>query len=272
MENILLTVLQLSLFETLCVTGSLILIGFILGFIENRANFYIQSVFGMKGIMATAWIGTPIHESGHLLMCYIFKHKVNEFKLFNLRPRDGVLGYVNHSWNQKSLYQNIGNFFIGMGPIFSGTFTLILGMYMFLPDSFATFSNYLTLGSGQLDSQTLSSIFMLTAQLFKSIFSAENLVSPSFWIYFALAIGISSHIALSKEDLKGAGRGLITIFTFILLVNVIALILNADFSSFFTGILTLNVYLLAFSMVSIVFSLIRLVLGAFAYTLVSRII
>ncbi|MDD4248904.1 MAG: hypothetical protein PHT13_07285, partial [Methanosarcina sp.] len=89
--------------------------------------------------------------------------------------------------------------------------------------------------------------------------------------YFALAIGISSHIALSKEDLKGAGRGLITIFTFILLVNVIALILNADFSSFFTGILALNVYLLAFSMVSVVFSSIRLVLSAFVYALVSSI-
>ncbi|WP_269850382.1 hypothetical protein [Methanosarcina horonobensis] len=82
MEDTLLTVFRLSLFETLCVTGSLILIGMILGIIENRANYYVQSVFGMKGIIATAWIGTPIHESGHLLMCYLFKHKVSEFKLF----------------------------------------------------------------------------------------------------------------------------------------------------------------------------------------------
>lgn len=272
MENTLLTVMKLSLFGTLCVTGSLILIGLILGIIERRANFYIQSVFGRKGIMATAWIGTPIHELGHLLMCYLFMHRVKEFKLFDLRASDGVLGYVNHSWNSKSLYQNIGNFFIGMGPLFSGTAALVLGMYLFLPDSFATFSNYLALNADHPDSQTLADILVLTAQLFESIFSAENLASLNFWIYFALSIAISSHIALSKEDLKGAGRGLVTIFTFILLVNVIALILSVDFSSFFAGILVLNVYLLAFSMVSIVFSLIRLVLSAFAYTLVSRII
>lgn len=270
MENILFNVLRLSLFETLCVTGALILTGMILGIFEHRANFYIQSVLGMKGIMLTAWIGTPIHESGHLLMCYLFKHKVSEFKLFSLRPRDGVLGYVNHSWNSKSLYQNIGNFFIGMGPIFSGTAALILGMYMFLPDSFATFSNYLALDTGQPDSYTLTTILTLTSQLFESIFSAENLVSLNFWIYFALAIGISSHIALSKEDLKGAGRGLVTIFTFILLVNVIALILNADISGFFTSILALNVYLLAFSMISVVFSFIRLVLSGFVYSLVHK--
>lgn len=272
MEDILLNIFRLSLFETLCVTGSLILIGMILGIIEKRSNFYIQSAFGRKGIMLTAWIGTPIHELGHLLMCYLFRHKINEFKLFDLRARDGVLGYVNHSWNPKSLYQNIGNFFIGMGPIFSGTAALITGMYIFLPDSFSTFSNYLTLGSGQPEPYMLMKIFSLTVQLFESIFSAENLASPIFWIYFAFAIAISSHIALSKEDLKGAGRGLVTIFTFILLVNVIALILNADFSSFFSGILTLNVYLLAFSMVSVVFSSIRLVLSAFVYTLVSRVI
>ncbi|MCO5382238.1 MAG: hypothetical protein NHB15_09270 [Methanosarcina barkeri] len=270
MENALLTVFRLSLFETFCVTGSLILIGVILGIIESRANFYVQRVFGWKGIMFTAWIGTPIHELGHLLMCYVFRHRISKFKLFDHKAKDGILGYVNHGWNQKSLYQNIGNFFIGMGPIFSGTAALVIGMYLFLPGSFDTFANYLTLEPAQPDRYMLTEIFALTADLFESIFSAENITSVNFWIYFALAIGISSHIALSREDLKGAGRGLVTIFFFLLLVNVVALILNADFSEFFTGILALNVYLLAFSMISIVFSSIRLVLSAFAYYLGNR--
>ena len=120
------------------------------------------------------------------------------------------------------------------------------------------------------DQYMLTKIFALTADLFGSIFSAENLISLNFWIYFALAICISSHIALSWEDLKEAGRGLITIFTFILLVNLVALFLNADFSGIFADILALNVYLVAFSMISIVFSLIRLVLSAFAYYLNHR--
>jgi hypothetical protein len=268
LANNLFTVVELSLFGTLYVTGSLILVGVILGIIENRANFYMWRVLGRKGMLATAWIGTPIHELGHLLMCYLFKHRVKKFKLLNMRAPNGVLGYVNHEWNRKSLYQNIGNFFIGMGPIFSGTAALILSMYIFLPNSFAAFENYSILSSGMQEQDILSKIIALTAGLFKSIFSAENLTSASFWIYFALAIGISSHIALSKEDLKGAGRGLITIFTFILLINAAALILNADISDFFTGFLVLNLYLLAFSMISIVFSLIRLVLSFFAYYLI----
>ena len=268
MEDKLITILQLSLFETFCVTGSLILVGIILGVIENRANFYIQRVLGLKGVLATAWIGTPIHELGHLLMCYLFRHKVGKFKLLDLKAKDGVLGYVSHEWNRKSLYQNIGNFFIGMGPIFSGTAALILGMYIFLPDSSSTFANYLTLNPGTSEPYLFTKILTLTVELFKSIFSVKNLTSARFWIYFALAIAISSHIALSWEDLKGAGRGLITIFILILLVNVAALILNIDISGFFGGFLVLNVYLLAFSMISIVFSLIRLVLSFFAYFLI----
>lgn len=267
MENALPTVFRASLFETLCVTGYLILVGMILGLLENRANFYVQRTFGRKGILVTAWIGTPIHELGHLLMCYIFRHKINKFKLFDRKAKDGVLGYVNHGWNTKSLYQNVGNFFIGMGPIFSGTAALIFGMHLLLPDSFARVADYLALEPARPDQYMLTKIFALTASLFESIFSAENLVSLNFWIYFALAIGISSHIALSSEDLKGAGRGLITIFTFILLVNLVALFLNADFSGLFADILALNIYLIAFSMISIVFSLIRLVLSAFAYYL-----
>ncbi|HHV24203.1 MAG: hypothetical protein PHG79_11875 [Methanosarcina sp.] len=268
MENALLTVFRVSLFETIYVTGSLILVGMILCLLENRANSYVQGAFGRKGILATAWIGTPIHELGHLLMCYLFRHRINKFKLFDRKAKDGVLGYVNHGWNPKSLYQNIGNFFIGMGPIFSGTAALILGMHLLLPDSFARVADYLALEPAQPDQYMLTKIFALTAGLFGSIFSAENLFSLNFWIYFVLAIGISSHIALSKEDLKGAGRGLITIFTFILLVNLVALVFNADFSGLFAGILAFNVYLIAFSMISIVFSLIRLVLSAFVYYLV----
>lgn len=267
MENAFSTLLETSLLETLYVTGILIFIGIILGIMERKANFYVQSVLGRKGIMLTAWIGTPIHELGHLIMCYFFRHKVHGFHLFNPKTKSGVLGHVRHSWNRKSLFQNIGNFFIGIGPIFSGTAALILGLYLFLGDSFEMFKNYLELNPYLSSSYTVLNILKLTAELFKSIFSFQNLISANFWIYLILAICISSHIALSKADLRGAWRGIITIFTFILLLNIAALIFNIDLSGFFKEIMALNVYLLAFSMISIFFSLIRLILSALMYNL-----
>jgi hypothetical protein len=248
----------------------LIFIGLILGIIENRANFYLQRVFGRKGIMVTAWIGAPIHELGHLLMCYLFGHKVTEFKLFDFRVRNGILGYVKHRWNSKNLYQNIGNFFIGMGPLLSGTAALILGIYLLLPDSFATFANYLSFEPDQPEPYILVNIPSMLTELFVNIFSLENATSPRFWIYVLLAFGVSSHIALSRDDLKEVRRGLITIFVSILLINIIAFIIGLDFSGIFAIILTLNIYFLAFSMVSIFFSLIRLFLSAFLYFLAYR--
>ena len=135
-------------------------------------------------------------------MCYLFRHRISKFKLFDRKGKDGTLGDVNHGWNPKNLYQNIGNFFIGMDPIFSGIAALIIGMRLLLPDSFARVANYLTLEPAQPDRYILTKIFTLTAGLFESIFSLENLLSLNFWIYFAMVIAISSHIALSKEDLK----------------------------------------------------------------------
>lgn len=261
--------LKLILFETFCVTGLLVLIGLTLGFLESRANFYILKTFGLKGILATACIGTPVHEAGHLLMCLLFKHKINEFRLLDLKSRNGILGYVKHSWDLKSLYQNVGNFFIGMGPIFSGTAVLILGMYFLLPASFENFGNYLTLDPAQLDFALLEKMFILTGELLKSIFSVENLARLSFWLYFVLAISVSSHMALSRADLNGSALGLVAIFVLILLANVAALALKIDISGFFNGILALNVYLLAFSMVSISFSFLRLGLSFSAYVLMN---
>lgn len=270
MENSLLMVLKLSIFETFCVTGLFILIGLILGFLEGRANFYVLKTFGMKGILVTACIGTPVHEIGHLLMCLIFRHKINEVQLLDFKCKNGILGYVKHSWDLKSLYQNMGNFFIGIGPLFSGTVVLVLGMYFLLPVSFENFGNYLNLNPTQLDLALLMKMFILTGDLFGSIFTVENLARLNFWLYFVLAISVSSHMALSKADLKGSASGLVVIFFLIILANVVALAFEADISGFFNGILALNVYLLAFSMVSISFSFLRLGLSFFAYILVNR--
>ncbi|MDD3041461.1 MAG: hypothetical protein PHW56_00680 [Methanosarcinaceae archaeon] len=270
MGNILLIIIRLSIFETFCVTGLLILIGLILGLLESRANFYILKTFGLKGILATACIGTPVHETGHLLMCLLFRHKINEFRLLDLKSRNGILGYVKHSWDIQSPYQNVGNFFIGMGPIFSGTAVLVLGMYFLLPSAFENFGNYLTLDPARPDFVLLGKMFKLTWELLGSIFSMGNLARLNFWLYFVLAISVSSHMALSKADLKGSAMGLVTIFFLILLANVTALIFKTDISGFFNGVLTLNVYLLAFSTVSISFSFLRLGLSFSAYVLVNR--
>lgn len=135
----LINTILLSFVELLYLLGVIIAVGFLLGFLERYSNTFLAKAFGPRGVLLTAWIGTPIHEIGHLIQCFLWGHRVTRVKLLQLNSSNGVLGFVEHQYNPNSIYQQVGNFFIGIGPIFSGISSLILGMYLFLPQSYATF-------------------------------------------------------------------------------------------------------------------------------------
>lgn len=85
-------------------------------------------VFGHKSIYLTGWIGTPVHEISHVIMCMIFGHKVEEVSLFKPESESGVLGYVVHRYDSKSFYQSVGCLFIGIAPLL-GNMALALTIY-----------------------------------------------------------------------------------------------------------------------------------------------
>ena len=106
--------IYVSTLTVIILFGIMMIMGCLMAQIEKWNNRYIQKAFGWGGIILTGCIGTILHELSHLIMCLIFRHKVKQVKLF--RPiqskKDGVLGYVNHSFNPSSTYQKVGNFFI----------------------------------------------------------------------------------------------------------------------------------------------------------------
>jgi hypothetical protein len=254
----------LSFVELFYLVGILIAIGFLLGVLERFSNKYLYKAFGSKGILATAWIGTPIHELGHLIQCFIWGHRVTRVKFLQINSPDGVLGYVEHQYNPNSLYQQIGNFFIGMGPIFSGISTMIFGMYLLVPKSFQTFKEYI---SQSVTSEGFSSIELIrfgnsVLAISKSLFTAENLFNPFFWIFIVIAISISSHIALSRADIIGSAKGLLMLFLFFILFNIGAGIIGFDTYKFIIKLKEYNAYIIAFSSISLLFSFITL-LGSY---------
>ena len=72
--------LIITISEIVCLIGSIVVVGFILGFLRNKsiANFY--KAFGRKSIYITGFIGVPIHELSHAIVAIIFKHKIKEIK------------------------------------------------------------------------------------------------------------------------------------------------------------------------------------------------
>lgn len=263
--------LLLSLVELFYLLGILMAVGLLLGILERYSNRYLVRTFGPRGILVTAWIGTPIHEIGHLVQCFIWGHRVTKVKLLQLNSPNGVLGYVEHSYNRHSIYQQVGNFFIGLGPIFSGIGSLILSMYFLVPQSYRAFINqiqhYFT--NEEFDLSGLKRVAEAVYVIFKSLFTIENLINPLFWIFLLIAISISSHIALSKTDIKGSAKGLLMIFTVLVLFNLIAGLFQMDSYRLVVKITKYNVYVLAFSSIALLFSLITLVVSFLFYKIKS---
>lgn len=263
------TIIQLSLLELLAFAGPVLMIGLLLGYMEKLSNHYLQQSLGRNAILLTAWIGVPVHETGHLLMCWLFNHRVRKVKFLDLKASDGTLGYVQHSYSRSSPYQNMGNFFIGVGPILSGNIVLIGSMYILLPELFSSISGQMAAftGNSSVGISIISSIASLLISIAASLLDTANLSNINFWLYIFLALGISAHIALSKEDLKGAAKGLPFMFMILLVANSIILLVNANAPNAVGEILRFNIYMLAFSILSIFFSGTKLLLGYLAWSL-----
>ena len=214
----------------LTLIGSIIVAGFILGFLKDLICQYMQYALGFGGILITAWVGTPIHEMGHALLCYVFNHNVIDVKLFSPDAERGVLGYVNHSYNPKSIYQKIGNFFIGIAPILSGTGVIMLLFRILLPNECKSMFEAIRAFEwpSQFSLETLQLIKNSVIELFGILFTANNVKSIVFWIFIYLAICISSHMALSPADMKGASSGIGTMYLLIVIVSLVIKLLNIN--------------------------------------------
>jgi hypothetical protein len=262
----LLNVLILSVTEIVYLLGILIAVGFLLGWIESVSNEWAYQALGKTGIMLTACIGTPIHELGHALMCLLFRHKINSIKLFDINPKNSTLGYVNHSFNKHNLYQTSGNFFISLGPIFSGTAAILFFMYMLEPNTFKALQKYIV--SAPLDSKNIPDFIKWSGHsmmiVYTGILNSESISSLSFWIFLLLTICTSSHIALSKEDIKNAISGLVVTFLVVVLFNMGASLYGIETLKYVLTVAKYNIYLVSVLSVSIAFSLATaLIMGIF---------
>lgn len=267
MEHTLITLIFISILQLTYLVGIFIAVGLVLGLIERRSNHYVRKTFGYKGILATAWIGTPIHELGHAVMCIIFRHKIVEVKWLQLNDPNGVLGYVSHTYNKRSIYQRAGNFFIGLAPVFSGILALIGSMYLLVPSSYRVVEQYVSfhVQTGGIDQDAVNTMFLSSIELLKSLFSYENVINPAFWLFVVLAVSISSHIALSTADIKGSAHGLFILFALLIISNVVAEYVGLDTGAVVNVMSQYNVYFLAFSSVALVFSVLTLAISYFLY-------
>ena len=159
--------------------------------ISHTIRIRLASLFGLNGYIYLTAPGVMIHELSHAFFCLLFHHKISEMKIF-APEKDGTLGYVSHTYNPRSSFQRIGNFFIGTGPVWGGVLVLWFVTLILLP------SEVLDFKQGGLEAFLKLSGYMGTADFWSRWQSYC-------WLYLILTI--SSHVTLSQPDLAGASRG-----------------------------------------------------------------
>ncbi|MEI0603835.1 hypothetical protein R4K55_06395 [Brachyspira alvinipulli] len=255
--------------------GSIIIFGFILYILSSMTRRIFAKTLGSKiEVYITGWIGTPIHELSHALFCLLFRHKINDIKLFN--AKSDTIGYVLHSYDSRSWYQQIGNFFIGVGPIIVGTLIVYILFLLLAPElkeNIFTIPNikYKQVFNSEILSivyYTISSFFVYTYNIFvniiKNVIINSSFKSITFWVFLYLSISIASHMELSPADISHAWKGIIVIFAVSLILNTFLIMMKVffqfdvpnSFYIFINGILETYNMLLIFSCIISLFNVI----------------
>lgn len=201
-------------------------------------------------------IGTPVHELSHAAMCIVFRHKIKRIKLFSIDKNSTALGFVEHSYNRHSLWQRIGNFFIGVAPVFAGSAVLLLLLRLFLPTVFAEVQALLAQTAAlSLSSDTPLQLLRATGSVFRLVFDTAHFSSWQYPVFLLLALTIAVHMDLSTADIKGGANGFLFYAAFFLILDVVLYFLNPAWLTVFTdAVVRGGLYLTSLLLMCVVFA------------------
>lgn len=239
----------------------------IIHWLERVSQRRLAERFGWRSVLWTGWLGTPIHELSHALMCRVFQHRVDEIALFEPDEESGRLGYVRHSFQAGNWYHELGNFFIGIAPLLGGSIVLAILLWMFYPEAAQTaiesaqtgatsassasgdlmkeielLEDSLEIGGGvgSVSSQTdsIQQMVNVVTSMCGKILEFQNLATVRFWVFIYLVLCVGSHMAPSWSDYHGATRG-VFIFGGIVFAGVFLLALaGTDSTKMVDGMIT----------------------------------
>ena len=219
------------------------------------ARLFARLLGGGSGSVfdVTSVIGTPIHELGHAVMCLVFGHRIQRMKLWSARAENGVYGYVEHSYNRKNPWAQLGNLFIALGPIFSGLGVMVLMLWLCFPSQWNAYlaSTHLVSANGSGVWEIASGVLSLLGSIPGAI--VQDPVRSLLGI--AVILPVSLHISLSWQDIK-SGIGAMPMYLLILTVFGTATWLAGVAAPVLDGLWLLNLRMLSLFCIVILFSLV----------------
>ena len=230
----------------LLILGCFVLLAALLQGVTGLLRTRWFELLGEKSWTLLAMPGTIVHETGHALFCLLFRHKIEEMRLFAPSP-DGTLGYVRHTWEKKSLFQRAGNFFIGTGPVILGVGVIVAVTACLMPEVWREMELPRCHALSDLAAGALS----LTCRMIRELFRAELWTKYQTYLWLVVTLLVGAHITLSRADLENAGSGalLLPLLLFLFDLAVIHWIDPAEFllrrcGSFLAGALAAVIFVL----------------------------
>ena len=250
-----------SLFVQLVFTvGFIMLYG---GFISlcNRCFYDAcgNTAFGI--VRLTGYIGTPIHEFSHALMCLLFGHRIKKISLFGDSRRSRTLGYVEHTYYRKNIYHQLGNFFIGISPILAGGAVILLLVRLLTPDVYfsmrAETGNIRAAFSVGMNEGALWAVMRGIGAMFVSLFSLDSFMDWRWWICMVLVFSIAIHMEISRSDIVSGFRGLGVIAALLVVADIIlGLLFPATLSAVTAACVTAGMFIALLMLIPAMFSFI----------------
>ena len=251
MQDFFITLAQTVALQLVGILGIFFLLGFVLAKLQKASHRHYTDSIDWKGILLTAWLGTPVHEVGHIFFAKLFRHKITEVSLFDPNESTGGLGHVGHTYSRNSLYQRIGNFFIGAAPMIFGAIVLVIMLYFLVPNGKEVFAPL----NIEQESPLIAAKSIVAS--FMSLLTLENLRSWEFWVFVYMSFCISAHMAPSRQDQKGMWKGFTWMVVVLIILNVIPLLIGLDLTEYVVQIYGSMTIVVAIFLYALIISLLH---------------
>lgn len=239
---------------------------------ERLVTGWFIRTTGYRGLWITAWLGTPVHESAHAIMCFLFRCPVKEIRFFIPDPESQVLGYVKYTHNPKNPFHWLGRWFIGLAPLLAGS-AFLLGLVTLT----GFFRTQIQNGVPHAPASDWISVLELHTQTFSQTgkeilahFSSGGFYQePVNLVILYISLAVVTHMAPSYADLKSTLPGWFFMFFLALGGNLFVVYLGVSVSvdHFFTFISLLMTRLLS---VALCLSLFNLIFWFFVLNVIHR--
>jgi len=222
------SILTHTLLLLLALIAPFVIFALIIHWFEKVIFVRLAERFGWKVVLWTGWLGTPIHELSHALMCKVFNHRIDEMALFEPDLQTGRLGYVKHSFRRGNWFEELGNFFIGIAPLAGGSLALAALLWVFFPD--AVSAAVTAPGEGTTEG-ALANVAETTFAILAEILTLQNIASLRFWVFIYLVLCVGGHMAPSRSDYQGAIRAGLMVGAVLLIIALTLALLQFDLGS-----------------------------------------